>query len=261
MFSPSLFLGATVGAAFAAGLMALHLPIELDLPSFAIVGMGAVVGGATGAVMTAVTMIFEMTRNYEIVLPMILAVALSVGVRRVLSRENIYTMKLFRRGHAVPKALHANMFLVQHARAVMDSDVVVAPAEMAFETLLARPDNRGRLRHVVVTRNGRILGVLRVNSALRPGSIDPGPDASGPGSGSRPRGTTLGELASRAFTIVRADDVAFDVIRRLWRKNAIMALVVGRDGVPRPSDILGVITKEHVADAVAASIKVYPTGG
>lgn len=50
---------------------------------------GAMVGGATG--MTAVTMIFETTRDYDIVLPMILAVALSVGVRRLLSYENIYT--------------------------------------------------------------------------------------------------------------------------------------------------------------------------
>ena len=55
------------------------------------------VGGGTGAAMTAVTMIFEMTRDYDIVMPMILAVASSVGVRRMLSPENIYTIKLVRR--------------------------------------------------------------------------------------------------------------------------------------------------------------------
>ena len=93
------------------------------------VGMGAMVGGGTGAVMTAVTMIFEMTRDYDIVMPMILAVATSVGVRRLLSRESIYTLKLVRRGRAMPKALHANMFLVRHAREVMDPDVLVLPAE------------------------------------------------------------------------------------------------------------------------------------
>jgi chloride channel protein, CIC family len=47
--------------------------------------MAAMVGGATGAAMTAVTMIFEMTRDYDIVMPMIVAVALSIGIRRVLS--------------------------------------------------------------------------------------------------------------------------------------------------------------------------------
>ena len=40
-----------------------------------------------------------------------------------------------------------------------------------------------------------------------------------------------------------------------------MALVMRGRGVPRASDVLGVITKEHVADSVASSIEVYPTGG
>jgi CIC family chloride channel protein len=213
-------------------LSALGLPIAIDVPSFAIVGMGAMVGGGTGAVLTAVTMIFEMTRNYDIILPMILPVALSVGVRRLLSRENIYTMKLFRRGRAIPKALHANMFLVRHADEVMDIDVIVAPAEMDFGALLSRPDNRGRLRHVVVTRDGRIFGVLRVNTSLRPASS--GLVANVP----------LGDIASRAFSIARDDDVAFDIIRRMWRKGSTMALVVRGRGVPRPDDVLGVITKE-----------------
>ena len=94
------------------------------------------VGGGTGAVMTAIAMIFEMTRDYDIVLPMILAVALSVGVRRLLSRENIYTLKLFRRGHVIPKALHANMFLVRRAKEVMETDVILALTDMTFNAFL-----------------------------------------------------------------------------------------------------------------------------
>jgi len=188
-----------------------------------------------------------MTRNYEIVLPMILAVALSVGVRRLLSRENIYTAKLVGRGHVIPKALHANMFLVRRAKEVMDTDVVLAPAEMSFEEFLSRPGHGGRMRHVVVTEGGRILGVLRVNTALRRSSEPAQP------------GTALREIASRNFTIVREDDIVFDVIQRMWRKRAVMALVTRGSGVPRPSLIAGVITKEHVADSVASSVKVYPT--
>ena len=246
IFSPSLFMGATIGGAFAASLSALGLPVAINVPSFAIVGMGAMVGGGTGAVMTAVTMIFEMTRDYDIVMPMIIAVAMSVGIRRVLSRENIYTLKLFRRGHVIPKALHANMFLVRRARDVMDADFVLAPATMSFDAFLAEPEHRGRLRYVVITDGNRIRGVLRVNTALRrvPQSAQ--------------GGVTLGELASREFTVVREDDIAFDVIRRMWRKRASMALVVSGSHVPRPESIAGVISKEHVADSVANSVKVYP---
>ena len=246
IFSPSLFMGATLGGGFAA-LLNTFLPLQLSVPAFAMVGMGAMVGGATGAVMTAVTMIFEMTRDYSIVMPMIVAVALSTGARRMLSRETIYTLKLVRRGRAMPKARHANMFLVRPAREVMDTDIQVLPRDASFDDYLRQPEHAGRLRHVVVTDKGHIYGVIRVNTGLRRGL-----------EGAH-TGLSLGDVASRNFTVVGEDETAFDVIRRMWRRNAIMAVVVrGRRGVPRGTDVAGVITKEHVADSVADSIKAYP---
>jgi CIC family chloride channel protein len=243
IFSPSLFMGATLGAGYAALLARLPMPMPIDIRSFALVGMGAMVGGGTGAVMTAVAMIFEMTRDYDIVAPMIIAVAFSVGVRRLLSRENIY--KLFRRGHVVPKALHANMFLVRRARDVMDSDIVMLPAAMPFDEFLHMTDSGGGLRHLLVTAGDRIVGVQRVNTGLWHGLR------------SSHTGATLGDVANRRFVIAREDDIVFDVIRRMWRHDAFMAVVVGRRGIPRASDVRGVISKEHVADSVAASIQVY----
>jgi chloride channel protein, CIC family len=247
IFSPSLFMGATIGGAFASALAALHLPLGINIPAFAMVGMAAMVGGGTGAAMTAVTMIFEMTRDYNIVLPMILAVAFSLGARRLLTSENIYTLKLSRRGHLVPKALHANMFLVRPASEVMERDILVLPAETAFDGFLSRPDHGGRMRHVIVTRGNRIFGVVRVDTGLRRGLEGVH------------TGITLGDVARPNFTIVHANDVAFEVIQRIWRKRAVMALVVSGRGVPRPDKIIGVITKEHVADSVATSVQIYPS--
>ena len=249
VFSPSLFMGATVGGAFATLLARLHFPFPIDIASFAIIGMGAMVGGGTGAVMTAVTMIFEMTRDYDIVMPMIVAVAVSVGVRRLLSGESIYSMKLFRRGHFIPKALHANMFLVRRAREVMEKDFVLASATMNFDSFLHEPGHQGRIRHVVVRDGDHIVGVLRVNTALRQAT-----------EAARSSSVRLSDLASRHFTIVRANDVILDVIHRMWRRQATMALVVRSPGKPHAADVLGVITKEHVADSVALSTSVYPVG-
>ena len=248
IFSPSLFMGATLGGGFAAALTEIGFPIALSVPVFAMVGMGAMVGGGTGAVMTAVVMIFEMTRNYGIIMPMIVAVAMSVGVRRVLSRENIYTFKLFRRGLVIPKALHANMFLVRRAQSVMDTDVLVVPAETNLDEFLRDPEHHGLLRHVVVTDGDRIQGVLRVNTGLRRGLE------------SARSSTTFGDVAGRNFIVVREDTVVFDVIERMWRKKATMAVVASGHGVPRGSDVVGVITKEHVADSVAASVQIYQRG-
>jgi chloride channel protein, CIC family len=247
IFSPSLYMGATIGGAFASALAALHVPLDIDVPTFAMVGMAAMVGGGTGAAMTAVTMIFEMTRDYNIVLPMIIAVAFSLGVRRVLSPENIYTLKLARRGHLVPKALHANMFLVRRASEVMETDILMLPADTPFDEFLSRPDHGGRMRHVIVTRNNRIFGVVRVNTGLRRGLEGVH------------TGITLGDVARPNFTIVREDDVAFEVIQRIWRKRAVMAVVMRGRGVPRPANIAGVITKDNVADSVASSVRIYPS--
>jgi CIC family chloride channel protein len=246
IFSPSLYMGAALGGAFAALWNAAGLPIQLSVPAFAMVGMGAMVGGGTGAVMTAVTMIFEMTLDYSIVMPMIVAVAMSIGARRVLSRETIYTLKLVRRGRAIPKARHANMFLVRSALEVMDADIQVLPAEESFDEYLRQPEHAGRLRYVVVTEKGHLFGVIRVNTGLRRGLE------------SANTGVSLGDVANRNFTVVREDETAFDVIRRMWRRKAIMAVVVRGRGVPRGSDVAGVITKEHVADSVADSVKAYP---
>src|SRR5580704_8993377 len=246
IFSPSLYMGATLGGAFAALWNVAGLPIQLSVPAFAMVGMGAMVGGGTGAVMTAVTMIFEMTRDYSIVMPMIVAVAMSTGTRRMLSRETIYSLKLVRRGRAIPKARHANMFLVRPAREVMDTDIQVLPMEGSFDDYLRQPEHAGRLRYVVVTDKGRLFGVIRVNTGLRRGLE------------SANTGVSLRDVANRNFTVVREDETAFDVIRRMWRRKAIMAVVVRGRGVPRGSDVAGVITKEHVADSVADSVKAYP---
>jgi chloride channel protein, CIC family len=193
-------------------------------------------------------MIFEMTRDYDIVMPMIVAVAVSVGVRRLLSSESIYSMKLYRRGHFVPKALHANLFLIRRAREVMDTDFVLASASTTFDAFLREPGHQGRLRHVVVRDGERIVGVLRVNTALRQASAAAHTSAH------------LRDLATHNFTVVREDDVIIDVIHRMWRKQASMALVVQGIGKPHVRDVIGVISKEHVADSVALSTNVYPIG-
>jgi chloride channel protein, CIC family len=140
------------------------------------------------------------------------------------------------------------MFLVRRAREVMDTDFVLASASTSFDTFLREPGHRGRLRHVVVSEGERIVGVLRVNTALRRGSEALQPSAS------------LREVATRSFTIVRDSDVIVDVMHRLWSRQASMALVVQTLGKPRARDVVGVLTKEHVADSVAHSTRVYPMG-
>jgi CIC family chloride channel protein len=245
IFSPSLFMGATIGGAFGSLVTAVHPAEGVTATTGAIIGMAAMVGGGTGAAMTAVTMIFEMTRDYDLVMPSIVAVALAIGVRRLLSPENIYTIKLVGRGHFVPKALHANMFLVRRASEVMERDVTILSAESDFDAFLRQHAMGSGFKHVVVTRGNHIVGVVRINTGLRRGLE------------AAYSGVTLGDVAQRSFTLARENDIVFDIVQRMARHDASMAVVTKIGGRYRPSAIVGVISKEHIADSVAESIRPF----
>jgi len=170
----------------------------------------------------------------------------AIGVRRLLSRENIYTIKLVARRHFIPKALHANMFLVRPAGDVMDRDILVLPKTMPFDEFLRMPEHKGKFRHVVVSDGERIAGVLRVNTGLRRGL-----------EGSY-TGVTLGEVALKEYVVARESDIMFQIIGRAWRKKAAMILVVNSSRrVPKIADVTGVIAKEQIADSVAESVRPY----
>jgi CIC family chloride channel protein len=245
IFSPSLFMGATLGAAFGVLVQAIHPMENFGPTTCAVIGMAAMVGGGTGAAMTAVTMIFEMTRDYDLVMPSIVAVALAIGVRRLLSPENIYTIKLVGRGHFIPKALYANMFLVRRARDVMQKDVTLLAADAHFDAFLRQHGEEHGLRQVVVTRGNHIAGVVQVDTSLRRGSEQ------------AYSGVRLGDVAQRNFTIARESDIMFDVVQRLTHRNAVMAIVVKDRSRGRPSDVVGIISKDQIADSVGASIKPF----
>ena len=91
IFSPSLYMGATLGAAYGTGLCALFPGLSIDPRVFALVGMTALVAGATGAVLTAIVMIFEMTLDYTVVLPLTFAAAVQFRIPTFhADRQHLY---------------------------------------------------------------------------------------------------------------------------------------------------------------------------
>ena len=119
VFSPSLFLGATLGSAFGFFMHFLFPHLPINTATFAIAGMAAMVSGSTGAVLTAIAMTFEMTRDYSTILPIVISVAISTGFRKFICNETIYTLKLLRRGIIVPEGLQAAISHANKARDVM----------------------------------------------------------------------------------------------------------------------------------------------
>jgi CIC family chloride channel protein len=105
VFSPALFVGATGGAAFGHFCLFLMPEISVGIPTFAVAGMGATIGGTTGAVLTGIVMITEMTQDHSAILPLLISGSIAYAVRKMLMDESIYTMKLLARGHVVAEGL------------------------------------------------------------------------------------------------------------------------------------------------------------
>ena len=98
IFAPSLFMGAMTGN-FLGSLFHQAFPSSISSPgAFSLVGMGAVVAAATHAPITAIIIIFELTNDYKIILPLMLSCIIASFITVGVHKESIYTMKLKRRG-------------------------------------------------------------------------------------------------------------------------------------------------------------------
>jgi CIC family chloride channel protein len=241
IFSPSLYLGATLGAAFAAAIGLVLPHTGLAGPSAAIIGMAAIVGASTGGVMTAIVMVFEMTRDYAIIVPVIVAVALAAGIRRALINETIYTIKLRHRGHRIPKERHVNLFLVRQAQDIMEPSFILASAGTTLKQAIGA-EGPGDLRVIIVERDGRIVGLIPPRSGLWRQSQG-NPDL------------LVETFVESRLVICREDDLLSRVLARLRRHRSGAAIVFRGPDRPRARDIVGVITKRAIADTVIDSFE------
>ena len=245
VFSPSLFVGATLGAAVGVVGNLIFPDAGITPVEFALVGMGGVVAAGTGAAMTAIIMIFEMTRDYNIIVPLVVAVAIALGFRRMIISETIYTSKLVLRGRHIPKERHSNMFMVHPVREIMTSDQIYIDASLRVSEVIEKIGPSPVAKPLVVMEGGRIAGVIPDVTALYAVAGDQGHKA-------------LKEVIKEDFVVVVDDMNMYDVIKRMERRKARAAVVVRPcRGVPRQDDIRGVITKSHIADSVVSSMQHY----
>jgi CIC family chloride channel protein len=261
VFSPALYLGATLGGVYGLVLHQFFPGLPIHPVAFAVAGMAAVVGGSTGAALAAIVMIFEMTLDYTVIIPMTVTVALSYGIRTLLHRQSIYTEKLARRAHDVPAALQANFYHLKKTRNLMDTQFVTVPASGTFEDLVQAASARPEVSCFLVEGPDGLVGFLTRDSVRWP---------------SRPpeKPVTLGDLADQRFITVREDTALFDVMNRLRTTGASVALVTdGTEKVPggHPSSIegtpaspsvpvdgvRGLITKQHIAGAVMDGMELF----
>ncbi|HEY1768655.1 MAG TPA: chloride channel protein [Chthoniobacterales bacterium] len=243
IFSPALFLGATLGSAYGILLQQILPGIVISPAAFAVVGMAGIVGGATGAAITAIVMIFEMTLDYGVIVPMTITVAIAYGVRKVISNESIYTLKLMRRGHRMPSAMQANIQYMKPARDLAHADIVRLSGAMTL------PDFAGALPSFpedacfVISDEKNIHGVITMNAARKAVAH---PD----------HARTLAEIASPAYAVISADTSVFEILSKIRLDGTEVFLMA--PGQRDPGEGLQRwISKESIAASLIDAVELF----
>ncbi|PWU19576.1 MAG: chloride channel core [Verrucomicrobia bacterium] len=131
VFTPTLFLGASLGALFGLSLREIHVAEELPIVVFAVVGMGSMLSATTRSPLLAMFMIVEISRGYSVLPPLMLACVVSVLVARALHPESIYTEPLRRKGLTVSQEATTSEAATERTVSDLLRDPVVPVRETA----------------------------------------------------------------------------------------------------------------------------------
>lgn len=230
VFSPSLFLGATLGGAVGHLFAGIFPAAEINPVVFAVAGMAAMVSGTTGAVLTAVTMLVEQTHDYGAILPIITAVTLAYIVRVWLTSDSIYTLKLARRGTIIPEGLQAPVHSAKTAGEVMSDDFQIIDISQVSVWQSGYLPGQGA-RHTVVAKDGRVVGLARPELVYLLRDKDPE------------------YVIDTEIITVTADTSWSEILRHLQARPSYTVIVVDQPRSRRASDLSGIIGSQEIAEA------------
>jgi CIC family chloride channel protein len=221
VFSPALFMGATLGAAVAQVVHHVLPDLQIEPVTFALAGMAAAIGASTGAMITAAVMLHEMTDDNNVVLPVITTAVVACGVRKLISPGSVYTLKLLRRGHVVPEGLQAALDDARSVEHVMSRRFQVVDEEAALEPIPGV---------VVVERDGRAVRVVHPFGRIGEGEDEQRPDG------------------DEAFVVLAPRTPLVEAMREMQEAGVGCALVFDRPDTDRVEHLVGVVTLRELSE-------------
>jgi len=167
VFAPSLFMGAMFGGMFGIFVNWLFPSFTAPPGAYALVGMGAMVGGTTHAPLAAMIIVFEMTDDYRIILPLMLAVVISTLVSKRLDFNSIYTQKLARRGINIRQGRDIDILEGIIVKEIMRHHFEMVPRGMLFGELLKFIEISRQTCFPVVDDEEHLAGVVSLQNIRR----------------------------------------------------------------------------------------------
>lgn len=233
VFAPSLFIGAALGGMFGNLAVGLLPGWNLSAPSFAMVGMAAVLAGTVHAPLTAIILLFEMTNDYTVILPLMFAVVASVAVSQRIQRHSVYMLGLARKGVHLERGRDVDVLESMTVGEVMQHDV---PVILESASLQAAIDQMAELHShglAVVDDSGRLSGILSlqdIDRAREGGKAD----------------ATVGAICTHNVLVAYQDETLAAALRRMSVYD------VGRLPVVTRMDrrqLVGMLRRVHVVRA------------
>jgi chloride channel protein, CIC family len=229
IFSPSLFLGAALGGAFGATLDLMFPHLGFHSVTFALIGMAGIVGASTGGALTSIMMLFEMTGDYTITVAAIIAVVVALGVRKRLSADDIYTMKLTRRGHRIPRESRSHMFAIRQIGEMMEPAVAVIEKSDLGERGVVDTQLGAERQYAVIVEGRNVVGIVRVHPE-------------DPTKRHGPLIHPVGYVQEKSFLQ--------NAMTNMADRGHTALLVLPEKTLPRPENVIGVLTRDAIAAAV-----------
>lgn len=167
VFFPSLFIGGMVGGSLGYAVHTLFPSFTAFYGAYALVGMGASLGAAAQAPLTAILLIFEMTNDYRIILPLMAATVVSTLIFRILNEESIYTLKLRKRGLSYLVGWDTDPMASIPVRDALTHRWLSVSPEMTIARFLETMEREEHEWFPIVDKGGELVGVITADDAQR----------------------------------------------------------------------------------------------
>ena len=236
VFAPALLTGAVLGGAFGQVVEYFAPGVTAGPGAFAVVGMAAVFAGAARAPFTAILIVFELTNDYQLIVPLMAGVIISLIVAERLHPESIYTLKLTQRGIHLRHGRDVDVMETVRVDEVMVRQPVTVSAELPAALLAGEFLRTGRHGFPVLNADGTLLGVVSLEDYRR-AMIDEQDSAAA---------LLVRDISTNEVVSVYPDETVGTALQRMAPRDLSRLPVVARGN---PRRLLGMVRRNDIVRA------------